>query len=400
MHECCIIGARNGGMLKNIELPFSSRDSLESLTRNLTTVALRDELEPVRCRDAEIERVITTLLRQSKNNPVLIGEAGVGKTAVVEGLAQRIADHQVPSSLLGMHILSLSHIDLISGTSFRGQYEKRLRSVINEAGENKNVILFIDELHNLIGAGSAVGAPMDAANMLKPALTSGHIRVIGATTEYEYGRYIRADAALERRFQPVRVSELGREQTLDVMHARRRRLEMYHLLSITEEALEAATDLSLEYLPDRKQPDRSIDLLDETCARVRLQKVQELPEEIAALNSKREQLQTAEREAIDQILQLGKIEGNPLERFSRGTFKVLEAMGLGVEKALTGRTTERDPMPLPRSVIRLKESDPAGRLSDLHYERLKTEGEIKARLLRHGLLVTADDIRATVNQAV
>jgi ATP-dependent Clp protease ATP-binding subunit ClpA len=385
--------------LKNIELPFSSRDSLESLTRNLTTVALRDELEPVRCRDAEIERVITALLRQSKNNPVLIGEAGVGKTAVVEGLAQRIAAHQVPPALLGMHVLSLSHIDLISGTSFRGQYEKRLRSVINEASDNKNVILFIDELHNLIGAGSAVGAPMDAANMLKPALAGGQIRVIGATTEYEYGRYVRADAALERRFQPVRVSELGREQTLDVMRARRRRLELHHLLSITEEALEAATDLSLDYLPGRRQPDRSIDLLDETCARVRLLKVQEPPEGIAALNAKRGRLRAAEREAIEQVLQLGKSEGNPLERFSRGTFKVLEAMGLGVEKALTGRTTGRDPLPLPHSVIRLKESDPAGRLSDLHCERLKAEDEIEAGLIRHGLLVTADDIRATVNQA-
>lgn len=385
--------------MKDIELPFYSKSSLESLTRNLTTVALRDELEPVRCRDAEIERVVITLLRQSKNNPVLIGEAGVGKTAVVEGLAQRIAAHQVPPPLLGMNILSLSHIDLISGTSFRGQYEKRLRSVINEASENKNVILFIDELHNLIGAGSAIGAPMDAANMLKPALTNGQIRVIGATTEQEYGRYIRPDAALERRFQPVRVSELGRDQTLDVIRARQRRLEMHHLLGIAEEALEAATDLSIEYLPDRKQPDRSIDLLDETCARVRLLKVPELPEEIVALNSKREQLQTAEREAIDQVLQLGKAEGNPLERFSRGTFKVLEAMGIGVEKALTGRTTERDPMPLPHSVIRLKESDPAGRLSHLHYERLKTEDEIRARLVQHDLLVTAEDIRATVNQA-
>src|ERR1051325_9282331 len=183
--------AGKGGTLKDIELPFSVKTSIESLTRDLTTAALREELEPVRCRDAEIERVITTLLRQSKNNPVLIGEAGVGKTGVVEGLAQRIATRKVPSSLLDVHILSLSHIDLISGTSFRGQYEKRLRSLIEGASENKNVILFIDELHNLIGAGSALGAPMDAANMLKPSLASGHLRVIGATTEFEYGRYIR-----------------------------------------------------------------------------------------------------------------------------------------------------------------------------------------------------------------
>ena len=386
--------------MKDIELPFSSKSSFDSLTRDLTRAALRDELEPVRCRDAEIERVITTLLRQSKNNPVLIGEAGVGKTAVVEGLAQRIAAHQVPSSILDVHLLSLSHIDLISGTSFRGQYEKRLKSVINEASENKNVILFIDELHNLIGAGSAVGAPMDAANMLKPALASGQMRVIGATTEYEYGRYVRADAALERRFQPVRVAELGRESSLEVLRARQRRLEMHHLLGITEEAIETATDLSLEYLPDRKQPDRSIDLLDETCARVRLLRVQELPEEIVALNLKRERLHAAEREAIDQVLLLERAEGTSLERFSRGTFKVLEAMGLGVEKALTGHTTERDPMPLPHSVLRLKQSDPEGRLSNLHRERLETEDEIKAQLIKHGLLVTADDIGATIKQVV
>jgi ATP-dependent Clp protease ATP-binding subunit ClpA len=378
--------------LKDIELPFSSRNSLESLTRDLTRAALRDELEPVCCRDAEIERVITTLLRQSKNNPVLIG-----KTAVVEGLAQRIAAHQVPSSLLDVHILSLSHIDLISGTSFRGQYEKRLNSVVSEAGKNKNVILFIDELHNLIGAGSAVGAPMDAANLLKPALAGGHIRVIGATTEYEYARYIRPDAALERRFQPVRVHEQGREQTLEVLRARQRRLEMHHLLIITDGALEAATDLSLEYLPDRKQPDRTIDLLDETCARVRL-RVQELPEELLALSLKRERLQTGEREAIDQVLQLERAEGTTLERFSRETFKVLEAMGLGVEKALTGGTTERDPLPLPPSVIRLKESDPEGRLFNSHRERLEIENEIKEWLIHDGLLVTEDDVRATVNQ--
>jgi ATP-dependent Clp protease ATP-binding subunit ClpA len=385
--------------LKDIELPFAFKSSPDSLTRDLTRAALRDELEPVRCRDSEIERVITTLLRQSKNNPVLIGEAGVGKTAVVEGLAQRVAARRVPAQLLDSRILALSHIDLISGTSFRGQYEKRLKSVIDSATENKDVILFIDELHNLIGAGSALGAPMDAANMLKPALASGHIRVIGATTENEYGRYIRADAALERRFQPVRVSELGREQTLEVLRARQWRLEMHHLLSITDEALEAATDLSLEYLPDRKQPDRAIDLLDETCARVRLLRVQEPPEEIVALNLKREQLQMVERQAIDQILQIERAEGNALERFSRGTFKVLEAMGLGVEKALTGKTTDRDPMPLPQSVTRLKQSDPAGRLSNAHRERLKTEDEITALLIQHGFLVTAEDIRATVNQS-
>jgi len=384
--------------LNEFEFPFSPKSSLENLTRDLTRAALRDELEPVRCRDAAIERVITTLLRQSKNNPVLIGEAGVGKTAVVEGLAQRIAARKAPSALLDVHILSLSHINLISGTSFRGQYEKRLRSLIDAASENKNIILFIDELHNLIGAGSALGAPMDAANMLKPALASGHIRVIGATTEFEYGRYIRADAALERRFQPVRVAELDREQTIEILRARRRRLEMHHLLGINDEALAAAADLSAEYLPDRKQPDRSLDLLDETCARVRLLKFQELPEEIVSLNLKRQRLQTAEREAIDQLLQLERGQGTAIERFSRGTFRVLEAMGIGVEKALTGKTEPRDPLPRPPSINRLQESDPAGRLAESHRDRLGIEDEIREKLIEHRLLVTEEDIRATVNQ--
>src|SRR5262249_50150900 len=221
---------------------------------NLTAAALRDELEPVTSREKEIDRVITILMRHSKNNPVLVGEAGVGKTAVVEGLAHRISVNQVPAPLRNVSILSLSHTDLIAGTSFRGQYEKRLKTVIDEASGDRYVILFIDELHNLIGAGTAIGAPMDAANMLKPALTNGQIRVIGATTDFEYDQYIKADSALERRFQPVRITELGREQTLEALRARQSRLEMHHLLAITEGALEASTDLSLEYLPDRRQP--------------------------------------------------------------------------------------------------------------------------------------------------
>ena len=281
--------------MNEFELPFATKSSLTDFTRDLTAAALRDELEPVTGRDREIDRVITILLRQSKNNPVLIGEAGVGKTAVVEGLAHRISANRVPSVLKNVSILSLSHTDLLAGTSFRGQYEKRLKTIIDEASKNKFVILFIDELHNLIGAGSAIGAPMDAANMLKPALANGQIRVIGATTDFEYAQYIRGDAALERRFQPVRVTEFGREQTLEALRARQSRLEMHHLLAITEGALEAAADLSFEYLPDRRQPDRSIDLLDETCARVRLLAPEHLPKEIISLKLKRDQLLATER---------------------------------------------------------------------------------------------------------
>jgi ATP-dependent Clp protease ATP-binding subunit ClpA len=382
--------------LNELELPFSFNSSLTDFTRDLTAAALRDELEPVTGRDREIDRVITILLRQSKNNPVLIGEAGVGKTAVVEGLAHRISANRVPSALKNVSILSLSHTDLLAGTSFRGQYEKRLKTLIDEASKNRFVILFIDELHNLIGAGSAIGAPMDAANMLKPALANGQIRVIGATTDFEYSQYIRADAALERRFQPVRVIELGREQTLEALRARQARLEMHHLLAITEGALEAATDLSLEYLPDRRQPDRSIDLLDETCARVRLLAPEHLPKEIVALKLKREQLLATERESIAQLMLIAEARGTSLERFSRGTYKIIEAMGLEVEKLITGGVTERPDLPLPDSIRRIQESDPGARLAKSRDERSRVEKELKSLLAEYHLVVSADDVRNTV----
>jgi ATP-dependent Clp protease ATP-binding subunit ClpA len=383
--------------LNEFELPFSSKSSLTDFTRDLTAAALRDELEPVTGRDREIDRVITILLRQSKNNPVLIGEAGVGKTAVVEGLAHRISADRVPSVLKNVSILSLSHTGLIAGAIFRGQYEKRLKAIIDEASENRFVILFIDELHNLIGAGSAIGAPMDAANMLKPALANGQIRVIGATTDFEYTQYIRTDAALERRFQPVRVTELGREQTLEALRARQTRLEMHHLLAITEGALEAATDLSLEYLPDRRQPDRSIDLLDETCARVRLLAPEHLPKEIGALKQKRDQLLAEERESIAQLMLIAEARGTALERFSRGTYRIIEAMGIEVEKLITGGATNRPDLPLPDSIRRIQDSDPRAKLAKSRDERSRVEGELKSLLAEYHLAVNADDVRNTVS---
>jgi ATP-dependent Clp protease ATP-binding subunit ClpA len=382
--------------LNEYELPFSFKNSLTDFTRDLTAAALRDELEPVTGRDREIDRVITILLRQSKNNPVLIGEAGVGKTAVVEGLAHRISANRVPSALKNVSILSLSHTDLLAGTSFRGQYEKRLKTLIDEASKNKFVILFIDELHNLIGAGSAIGAPMDAANMLKPALANGQIRVIGATTDFEYKQYILADSALERRFQPVRVNEFGREQTLEALRARQSRLEMHHLLAITEGALETATDLSLEYLPDRRQPDRSIDLLDETCARVRLLAPEHLPKEIEALKLKRDQLLAAERESIAQLMLIAEAKGTSLERFSRGTYKIIEAMGLEVEKLITGGVTSRPDLPLPDSIRRIQESDPGARLVKSRDDRSRVESQLKSLLAEYHLVVNADHVRETV----
>ena len=357
---------------------------------------MHGELEPVRCRDREIERVITTLLRQSKNNPVLVGEAGVGKTAVVEGLAELMASGDVPDSMKSARILSLSHVNLLAGASFRGQYEKRLQAVINQASNSADIILFIDELHNLIGAGTALGAPMDAANMLKPALASGQLRVIGATTEREYNRYIGGDSALERRFQPVHVRELNREETLEVLLGRQLRLEMHHLLVINDDAIEAAADLSLEYLPDRKQPDRSIDLLDETCARIRL-RGRAAGERVKEEKALHEVIVADERMAIDQILAVAEAKGTPIERISRGTFKLLENVGLGVERIITGQTTARKPLPPPESVRRMQDSDPAGRLAELHHERLRIEDRLRGLLVKEGLQVTSADVAETLS---
>ncbi|HYE75580.1 MAG TPA: AAA family ATPase [Blastocatellia bacterium] len=383
--------------MSDFDFPISGsrRDPLEAYTRDLTDAALRDELEPVRCREAETDRVVAILLRQSKNNPVLVGEAGVGKTAIVEGLAQRIVAGRVPPTLAHARILSLSHIDLIAGTSFRGQFEKRLQGVIEQASRDPDVILFIDELHNLIGAGSAIGQPLDAANLLKPALSRGELRVIGATTRDEFDRYIRPDAALERRFHAVEVRELGREATLEVLRARRPRLELHHLLAITDAALERALDAprgeGSEY-EWRRQPDLAIDLLDEACALERLRNPRELPPEIAKLVDERARLMATERECVESLMALAVAKGNLLERFSIGTYKALEAMGLGLERLVTGRTTPRRPVPQPDSVRRAEQEDPAARLAESHAKRLLIEDELRESLVASGFVIDADQV--------
>jgi ATP-dependent Clp protease ATP-binding subunit ClpA len=219
---------------------FDSGDVLERVGIDLTAQARRGDLEPVRCRDAEIARVIDILLRQGKNNAALVGKAGVGKTAVVEGLAQRIARGDVPPALKDARILGLDHVSMLAGTSFRGQYEERLRRLVQALQADRNLILFVDELHNLIGQGTAMGAAMDAANMLKPALVRGDIRVIGATTGEEYNKWVRSDPALERRFQPVTIEELDAIQTWEVLVARRPRLERHHAVAISDDALKAS----------------------------------------------------------------------------------------------------------------------------------------------------------------
>src|SRR5881398_998244 len=245
---------------------FDSGAVLERVGVDLTVQARRGDLEPVRCRDAQIARVVDILLRHSKNNPALIGKAGVGKTAIVEGLAQRIAGGDVPPALKDARLVALDHVALLAGTAFRGQYEERIRKLVRELSANPDLILFVDELHNLIGQGTALGAAMDAANMLKPALVRGDFRVIGATTNEEYERWILGDPALERRFQKVVIRELGQDEALEILRARKERLERHHNVLISDEALQSSVTLTDTFVTDRMRPDKAIDALDEACA--------------------------------------------------------------------------------------------------------------------------------------
>ena len=243
--------------------------TLDQYGRDLTELAVGGKMDPVIGRDREIERAIQILSRRSKNNPVLIGEPGVGKTAVAEGLAQRISDGNVPEDLQNKRIVSVDLTAMLAGTKYRGDFEERVKCVLHEVQRAGNVILFIDELHTIVGAGSAEGA-IDAANILKPALGRDELQIIGATTLEEYRKYIEKDAALERRFQPVRIAEPTPEQSLLILRGLRERLEAHHRLHITDDALRKAITLSVRYIGDRWLPDKAIDLVDEACAAVRI----------------------------------------------------------------------------------------------------------------------------------
>ena len=274
---------------------FTQDNVLGRYTRDLTSDARSGRLEPIRCRSDEISRIIDILLRHGKNNPALVGPAGVGKTAIAEGLAQRIAAGDVPLSLRGTRLLALDHVSLLAGTTYRGQYEERVRALVAETSAATDVILFIDELHNLIGQGTAIGVAMDAANMLKPALVRGEFRVIGATTDEEYNQWVRGDPALERRFQKVAVRELSADDTLDILRARKERLERHHNVIITDEALLASVQLTDAHPADRHRPDRAIDALDEACAHTHAVAVY-TPRTEALILLRREALRRRERE--------------------------------------------------------------------------------------------------------
>lgn len=275
----------------------STTPLLDKYGRDLNILAQEEKIDPVIGRNREIERVIQILSRRTKNNPILIGEPGVGKTAVTEGLAQRLINGNIPKVLASKRIISLNMASLVAGTKYRGDFEDRLKKIIDEIIENKNIILFIDEMHTLVGAGAAEGS-MDAANILKPALSRGEIQVIGATTLKEYKKYIEKDSALERRFQTIMVNEPSAEDAISILKGIRNKYEEFHCAKITDKAIKAAVKISQRYITDRFLPDKAIDLMDEAAAKVRLKTVN-IPTNISQLEQKIQDLKKAKEKAID-----------------------------------------------------------------------------------------------------
>jgi ATP-dependent Clp protease ATP-binding subunit ClpA len=371
-----------------IDDPRPQGSALARFTRDLTADARAGRLETVRCRDEEIARTIDILLRQGKNNPALVGAAGVGKTAIAEGLALRIAEGTVPLAMRELRLLSLDAVGLLAGTTYRGQYEERLRALIAETASSGDVLLFVDEMHNLIGQGSASGSAMDAANMLKPALARGEFRMMGATTDEEYERWILGDPALERRFQKIAVRELSPAETLEILRTRVPSLARHHNVVITDGAVRAAIELTDLWVTDRRRPDKAIDALDEACAHAQA---------IATYSPRAEELIARRRSwrprGDDAGGQSARTVGPPqFDRLARDGFAALERLGAEIEAAFV-RPAATPEMDADAGGTGAAPAAAPGRTAA---ERAALDVDLERQLLEEGIVVRGHDVARVV----
>lgn len=375
------------GVQRNSE--GSATPTLDQYSRNLNEMAKQGRLDPVIGRQEEIDRVIQILSRRTKNNPCLVGEPGVGKTAIVEGLAQRIVQGIVPETIKDKKVMVLDLSGMVAGSKYRGEFEERIKNVVREVMENKNVLLFIDELHTIIGAGGAEGA-LDASNILKPSLSRGEIQMIGATTLEEYRKYIEKDAALERRFQPVTVEEPTAEQAVEILKGVRPYYERHHGVTITDEALQAAVEMGIRYIHDRFLPDKAIDLMDETASRVQISGFQ-VPEALAEAEKECRRLKEEKEQAIKE----GEFDrARTLQKEQEEAEKKEKAARLRFEKKCSGRkltVTEEEIAKTVSSWTRI----PVQKLAEEESRRLS-----KLEQILHKRVIGQDEAVRAVSRAI